>query len=186
MPVEAAPSPQEPHARAGRPGRDLRRFVALGAAGGLVGAVLNAASAHGIDPRTPVYPAAAVVACGDPGTTARVMPLSEALSACAACSAGFVDARGAAAFGHGHIPGAVHLPPEGGPDWDAALEALRRFDTVVVYGDTANCGLDDGVVSRLRAAGFADVRTLDASWEQWFAAGGPAQSGSCEQCGGAP
>lgn len=168
---------------------DLRALAlqaaSLVGAGAVLGLVVNASSSHGLPLGTPVHPAASATSCGDPSAPpVRVMPLAEALAACGACSAGFVDARGPVAFEHGHIPGAVHLPPESEPEWAPAVEALRRFTTVVVYGDAANCGLDDGLVAKLRSAGFVDVRTLDASWEQWFAAGGPAQSGACDVCGG--
>ena len=111
------------------------------------------------------------------------MPLAEAVSACAQCTVGFVDARGAAAFALGHIPGAVHLPPAGDPGEEGTLERLRQFQTLVVYDEGGSCGLARGVADRLEGLGFNDVRLLEG-WRDWEAAGGPAQSGACEACDG--
>lgn len=170
------------------PARLLVQSLALVLAGTLLGAALNAASPRPLPALEPVHPASAsaAAACTDPDGPARApaprMPLAEALAACGACTAGFVDARSAAVYARGHVPGAVHLPPVGDPAEAAAYEALRRFTTVVVYGDEASCDLPGGTVDRLRAGGFHDVRQLDGSWERWQDAGGPAQSGACESC----
>jgi 3-mercaptopyruvate sulfurtransferase SseA len=157
----------------------------IASVGAVLGLVLNAASGRPTVLNRPVYPAASsgVSACSSlPQAHAhRFMPLAEAVTACAQCTVGFVDARGAAAFASGHIPGAVHLPPAGHPDEGRTLERLRRFQTLVVYDEGGSCGLAQGVADRLDALGFKDVRLLKG-WRDWEAARGPAQSGACEAC----
>lgn len=171
------------------------------AVGALVGAGLNAASRHPVRLGQPVYAASAsgTTQCGGGGgpeaqpAPARyaTIPLAEAVQACDACTMGFIDARGAAAYAVGHIPGAVHLPPAElaasvgnpgapgrGPD---PLAPLRKFKTLVIYDDDASCDLAPGVAERLRAQGF-EVRILDGGWGAWQAQGGPAQSGACRAC----
>lgn len=110
-----------------------------------------------------------------------MIALEEALASCDACNAGFVDARGAVAFAHGHVPGAIHLPPTGCGDTES-LAPLRAFDTVIVYDDDAQLRLARGVADRLVTAGFDNVRVLEGSWAAWEAARGPAQAGACETC----
>lgn len=163
--------------------------VVLGA-GLALGVTLNQCSPHAASLLRPVYAASAsgtaVCSAGGEGHAApvhAVMPQSEAVAACAACSAGFVDARGAAAYANGHIPGAIHLPPVGESDESAALASLRAFPIVVVYDAGTGCHLAAAVADRLRAAGLSDVRILEGSWSAWQAAGGPAQSGACAACG---
>lgn len=169
----------------------LARFfgqsAVLCAAGAVIGVGFNAASSHGVSLSVPVYPASAsATICTDPAAAPAPrehpkVPLEEALAACTACSAGFVDARGEVAFAHGHVPGAVHLPPDG-VEAEAILAPLRAFDTVIVYDDDARCALAQGVADRLVAAGFQDVRILDGNWTEWNEAEGPAQAGACAAC----
>lgn len=165
----------------------LRRFLVTCLVGGAVGLAVNAASPHPVRLSESVHPASASAAatCTMPAAPVvhPLMPLEQALAACAACSAGFVDARGAADFEAGHIPGAVHLPPENDEKGDEALAPLRAFDTIVVYDADAGCELAQGVADRLVAKGFRDVRLLEGSWTAWEAARGPAQAGACESCG---
>ncbi|MGC4122383.1 MAG: rhodanese-like domain-containing protein [Myxococcales bacterium] len=161
-------------------------------AGALLGLALNLASAR------PARLFHAVYAASDSGNKVcgaspeaqhekhghLVMPQKEAVVACGACTVGFVDARGAAAFAEGHIPQAVHLPPAGHPDEPAELAKLRTFPTVVVYDSGGGCGLAEGVADRLAVHGFKDVRLLEGSWTDWMIAGGPALSGACQACDG--
>ncbi len=159
--------------------------------GAILGLVLNATSGRPAALNQPVYPAASsgISVCGSSPQAQhqahghRFMPLTEALTACAQCTVGFVDARGAAAFASGHIPGAVHLPPAGHSEEGKTLEQLGRFQTLVVYDEGGSCGLAQGVADRLEALGFKDVRLLKG-WRDWEVAGGPAQSGACEACDG--
>ncbi len=100
-----------------------------------------------------------------------------------------IDARSAADFAAGHIPGAAQvswteltgsddlgywgaLPPED----SAALLASRGVPTdrpVVVYGSGLDGRGDDGEVYwALRWLGHPDVRLLDGGWQAWVAGGG--------------
>lgn len=172
--------------------RLIRPSLVLCAVGSVVGLAINATSTHGVALGTPVYPSSAsATVCADP--TAAPVPvdhpriaLDDAISRCEACSAGFVDARGAVAFAHGHITNAFHLPPEKHENVDALFEKLRGFSTLIVYDDDARCALAQGVADRLVVAGFTDVRVLDGNWSAWEAARGPAQAGVCETCAHAP
>lgn len=171
--------------------RLLVQMAAIAAGGALLGLGLNLVSARPARLRTPVYAASesGSAVCGTSPEAQhekhghKVMPQKDAVAACGACSVGFVDARGAAAFAEGHIPQAVHLPPAGHPDEAHELQKLRAFPTVVVYDSGGGCGLAEGVADRLAAAGFTDVRLLEGSWTDWMAAGGPALSGACQSCG---
>jgi rhodanese-related sulfurtransferase len=170
--------------------RLLVQMAAIALGGAALGLVLNMASGRPARLFVPVHAAAesGISLCsaapeaqhGKHGH--RVMPQMEAVAACGACTVGFVDARGAAAFAEGHIPLAVHLLPAGHPDEAAEMQRLRAWSTVVVYDSGGGCGLAEGVADRLERAGFKDVRLLEGSWTDWNAAGGPAASGACQAC----
>ncbi len=170
--------------------RFVLQIVAISFAGAMMGFGLNAASGRPITLSKPVHPASSsgVGYCGvgEEGAHAEhghsTMKRAEAVEACGSCSAAFVDARGAAAFAEGHIPGAVHLKPAGDPSEGEVLKRLRSFRTIVVYDAGAGCGLAERVADRLIALGFADVRLLEDDWNTWQEAGGPAQSGACGTC----
>jgi 3-mercaptopyruvate sulfurtransferase SseA len=155
--------------------------------GALVGAALNALSPHPTSLLHPVYPTSASgpAACSSASAVhIGTMAQAEAVSACGACTAAFVDARGAAAFAHGHLPGAIHLPPVGHLDERSAIEPLRGYGVIVVYDEGAGCALAHGVAERLVAHGFPDVRVLEGGWSEWQHEGSPAQSGACKECEG--
>lgn len=182
--------------------RLLVQMAAIGAVGAALGLGLNSIDEvfgfklHPASLRRAVFPAASSgssVCSASPEAQHEkhghaIMAQKEAVAACSACTVGFVDARGAAAFAEGHVVGAVHLPPAGHPDEAAELSKLRTFATVVVYDSGGGCGLAEGVADRLGAAGFKDVRLLEGGWPAWMASAGPAQSGACNACSqpGAP
>jgi len=168
----------------------LLQMAGIAVGGAALGLALNAASGHPARLMVPVHAAAesGISLCSaspdaQHGTHGhRTMPQKEAVAACSACTVGFVDARGAAAFAEGHIPLAVHLMPAGHLDEAGELQRLRAYSTVVVYDSGGGCGLAEGVADRLERAGFKDVRLLEGSWSDWNAAGGPAASGACQAC----
>lgn len=170
--------------------RLIGQFTAICVGGAALGLVLNAASGRPVALLKPVFPASdsGVAVCGAAPEAQHalhgheVMPLPQAVAACNECTVGFVDARGAAAFAEGHIPGALHLPPAGHPDEAAALQSLRALRTIVIYDSGGGCGLAEGVADRLAKLGFKDVRLLGGSWTEWASSGGPAQSGACQAC----
>jgi rhodanese-related sulfurtransferase len=170
--------------------RLLIQSFAICFGGAALGLLLNLASASPTHLLKPVFPAAAsgiAVCSASPeiqhrGHGHKTMPQREAVQACGSCAVGFVDARGAAAYAQGHIPGAIHLPPSGHSGEALALTYLRQYPTVVIYDAGGGCGLAEGVADRLAAEGLNDVRILEGSWTEWQSAGGPAQSGACHAC----
>lgn len=177
----------------------LVQMALLAAAGSALGLAANAVSPHGVPLREPVLSAAEAGggACAMPAGSAMTTPVTstpppwrparitvdEAKGLCDACIAGFVDARGAHEFAHGHIQNAVHLPPVGHPDEAAAVAQLRTYPMVVVYDGEYSCAVADDVAVRLRRAGLADVRVLQGAWPAWVAGKGPASAGMCGVCG---
>jgi len=171
--------------------RTTRQGLGLTLAGLTAGLGANALSPRPVPLTRPVLAASASATAGSchapvddhPRVHPR-LPLAEALQACTACTAVFVDARGEAAFAEGHITQALHLPPEGDADLEAVLAKARAAPMVIVYDDDAGgCRLAQGVADRLAAAGVRNLRILEGSWSAWQAAQGPAQAGSCEVCG---
>ncbi|MCX5731012.1 MAG: rhodanese-like domain-containing protein [Deltaproteobacteria bacterium] len=171
------------------------QMALLAALGGAVGFAANALSPH------PAVLGRAVLSAAEAGGGSCSMPavtststalapwkasrisVDEAKGLCTACLAGFVDARGAHEFAHGHIANAVHLPPAGHPDEAAAVTQLRTYPLVVVYDGEYTCAVADDVAMRLRRAGLTDVRVLQGAWPGWVAAQGPASAGICGVCG---
>lgn len=166
------------------PVRVIKQSLLLVFIGSLMGLGINWASPRPARLVHPVYPASSsgTATCTAAPQPPTVMSQADAIAACGSCSVGFVDARGTAAYASGHIPGAVHLPPQGQGNETVVFDALRRFPTIVVYDSGSGCQLAQAVAERLRAAGFADVRMLESSWATWQSTGGPAQSGTCQAC----
>ncbi len=169
----------------------VRQLSLLVAGGLLVGLASNALSPRPVELGKPVLAASASATTGtchapvdDHPRVHPKLPLSEALQACTACTAVFVDARGEAAFAEGHVTQALHLPPEGDAELSPVLARVRAAPMVIVYDDDAGgCRLAQGVADRLAAAGVKNIRILEGSWSAWQAAQGPAQAGACEVCG---
>src|SRR5437016_2322445 len=102
--------------------RDLLQVLVLVAGGAAMGLGANALSPRPVPLGRPVFAASSsgTAECtgGDgeePAAASRSphprISQADAVAACGACTASFVDARGAAAFAAGHVPGAIHLPP---------------------------------------------------------------------------
>jgi rhodanese-related sulfurtransferase len=144
-------------------------------------AVLSAAEAGGGSCAMPASEAPAI-SSPTPWRPARI-GVEEAKGLCTACLAGFVDARGAHEYAHGHIANAVHLPPAGHPDELSAIAQLRTYPLVVVYDGEYSCAVADDVAGRLRRAGLTDVRVLQGAWPAWAASKGPSEAGMCGVCG---
>ncbi len=163
----------------------LRQALLVVAAGVVAGLGANALSPRPAPLGAPVQPAAEAAAACVPEPSAARMPrvsATEAVGLCTACSAGFVDARGAGEYAAGHVSGAIHFPPEGHPDEAAALARLATFHTVVVYDGDQGCRVAEGVARHLAARGLRDVRVLEGAWAGYLAAGGPGASGACTAC----
>lgn len=91
----------------------------------------------------------------------------------------FVDARSAAEFAAGHIPGAVSLP------WQQVDERfmdvanrLENAQEIVTYCDGASCRLSHDLAGFLKEMGFSRVRVLVNGWSLWRQAGFPVEGAS--------
>jgi rhodanese-related sulfurtransferase len=172
----------------------IGQMVVVAAAGTALGLAANTLSPHPAALGQPVISAAEAGGgtCGAPADAAVSPPwrparisVAEAKGMCDACLAGFVDARGAHEYAHGHVANAVHLPPAGHPDEAAVVARLKAYPVVIVYDGEWSCAVADDVAGRLRRAGLTDVRVLQGSWTSWVAAQGPSEVGTCGVCGAA-
>ncbi len=81
----------------------------------------------------------------------------------------WIDARPAAQFEAGHIPGAVNLPLDA---WDTHFPQLLAVwspeRALVVYCDSTTCDLSEQVADRLRRElGVDTVQVLHGGWQAW-------------------
>lgn len=81
----------------------------------------------------------------------------------------WIDARTAAAFARGHVPGALLLTEE---RWSRDLEAVVNAWTpdrrIVVYCDARSCDAARRTVERLRReVGLDDAWVLRGGWDAW-------------------
>ena len=80
-----------------------------------------------------------------------------------------IDARDAAQFAKGHIPGAINM------DWRQVLakrNSIPRNKPVLIYCNTGSLSAQAGFA--LRVAGWDNVRILQGGLEAWQAKGGKA------------
>ena len=78
-----------------------------------------------------------------------------------------IDARDAAQFARGHIPGAVNM------DWRTVLakrNEIPRDRPVIIYCNTGSLSAQAGFA--LRVAGWDNLRILQGGMEEWKAKGG--------------
>jgi len=160
------------------------RAAIIVCAGASVGMIANAVSPRGVALGTAVYAAAESGTGACDGSAVVEIPPAEALALCDTCDVAFVDARSALAFARGHIPGAVHLPPEGKRRAEEVLGQLRAHTTVVVYGDDTACDQARNIATRVSTDGHPDVRILTGGWPSWLAHDQPSESGACGECPG--
>lgn len=83
----------------------------------------------------------------------------------------WLDARPAADYDRGHIPGALPLRPGG---WDAefpaAIDRWQPGCKVVVYCRSDSCETSEAVARRLiEATQWSNVYVLEGGWEAWAA-----------------
>jgi rhodanese-related sulfurtransferase len=83
-----------------------------------------------------------------------------------------VEALGPSFFAHGHLPGAVNIPPHRVRETVRAVLADPRA-TIVVYGASPTCGQAGMVIRILRDLGYQDVSRYPAGKQGWAAAGLP-------------
>ena len=78
-----------------------------------------------------------------------------------------IDARDAAQFARGHIPGAVNM------DWRTVLanrDQIPRDRPVIIYCNTGSLSAQAGFA--MRVAGWDNLRILQGGMEEWKAKGG--------------
>jgi rhodanese-related sulfurtransferase len=86
----------------------------------------------------------------------------------AAGSAVVVDARFAADYGNGHIPGAINLPVTASAETlRLSMSGVRSDLPVIVYCQSKSCPFAKTVAADLIQAGFTSVELLDGGWEEW-------------------
>jgi rhodanese-related sulfurtransferase len=88
----------------------------------------------------------------------------------------FLDARDSWSYKEGHLPGAVHCPPD---EIDRHLASIvpRLTDstTFVTYCDGVECHLGAELAASLKKRGINDVRVLSNGWRLWLNAGYPVE-----------
>jgi rhodanese-related sulfurtransferase len=93
-----------------------------------------------------------------------------------------IDARDAAEYEEGHIPGAINIPYSKLADYYARLTDLVPLDgAVVCYCRSIDCDLSDSLAKELRLMGYANVKLYRGGWMEWSAAGFPAETGKKKQ-----
>ena len=78
-----------------------------------------------------------------------------------------IDARDAAQFAKGHIPGAIHM------DWRQVLarrNTIPKDKPVLIYCNTGSLSAQAGFA--MRVAGWDNLRILQGGMEEWKAKGG--------------
>jgi rhodanese-related sulfurtransferase len=100
--------------------------------------------------------------------------------------AAFVDCRSEEDFASGHVSGSLHAPAERpNPIAEPLLSTLRAAATVITYCDAdADCDRSARVAALIASAGLPDVRVLEGGMPAWLQEGYPAESGTCDTCGG--
>ena len=86
----------------------------------------------------------------------------------------WIDARSAADYAAGHIPGALSLNEE---DWENGFSAfVEKWDgalPLVVYCGGESCHASESVARRLRRElGFENIHVLRGGWNAWRASAG--------------
>ena len=105
------------------------------------------------------------------GTTLTTITRDELRAGLDAGSLAAVDARAPAPYGLGHLPGAINVIADD-PD-ERVLELLPDRDAGIVTYGGAGDELGTALAGRLRALGYADVRTYREGIEDWVGAGLP-------------
>jgi rhodanese-related sulfurtransferase len=85
-----------------------------------------------------------------------------------------LDARDAAEYEQGHIPGAINIPYDRIPEYFDVLQSQVPTDAhVVVYCRSLTCDFSDQLATELKILGYQNVSVFSGGWEQWTTAGYP-------------
>ncbi len=100
----------------------------------------------------------------------KEVEVSTALKLFARGEAVFVDAREVERYESGHIPGAVNVSPDAGPE---AAAMLPYGPLLVVYCDGPECGAAARLAEALSRGRAGPTAVLSDGWPAWLEAGGP-------------
>jgi rhodanese-related sulfurtransferase len=140
-----------------------------------VALIVNALRARGLVLLAPGLPAAGTDAAPD----RHEISLADAVRRHTEKSAIFADARPAADYAAGHIPGALSLPAEEWKAWAAGFIAATEPETVIItYCEGAQCLLSKSLAEKLIDLGYVNTRYLADGWGQWKANRLPVEKGS--------
>jgi rhodanese-related sulfurtransferase len=94
--------------------------------------------------------------------------IPDAARSIAAGEAVFVDARYAADYGAGHLPGAINVPVTASRETVRLyMQNVRQNVPVIVYCQSKSCPFAKAVATSLLQEGFTSVELLDGGWEEW-------------------
>ena len=120
---------------------------------------------------------------GETGPGIILITLAEAEDLFTGGQGVFVDARSRSDFSAGHIPAAKNLPFE-----EAKGEGLKEFaagippgKTLVIYCSGEDCPTGLTLAVLLKNQGLEGVRVFMGGWEEWMAAGLPAERGNDQE-----
>jgi rhodanese-related sulfurtransferase len=120
---------------------------------------------------------------GKTGPGIILITLAEAEDLFAGGQGVFVDARSRTDFSAGHIPAAKNLP-----FGEAKGESLKEFTAgippgkaFVIYCSGKDCPAGLALAVLLRDQGLEEVRIFMGGWDEWIAAGLPAERGNDQE-----
>jgi rhodanese-related sulfurtransferase len=114
---------------------------------------------------------------------AATLGLAEFRSAVQNKSAVILDARPAAFFAQGHVPGALNLARDNfAKDYHRLSTVLKPAEDkpLIVYCSGGECHDSRLVANALLSLGFSNVRVFTGGWEAWSAAELPISKGAAQ------
>lgn len=82
-----------------------------------------------------------------------------------------IDARTAAKYAAGHLPGAEHHLLSAFDPSKKRDKRLDSYDKIVVYADNPGSASAKGIVKRMLALRYDDVRLFAGGYDQWTRSG---------------
>jgi rhodanese-related sulfurtransferase len=79
----------------------------------------------------------------------------------------FIDAREAAVYGEGHIPGAANIPWEHIADYQKQLDSIPKADLVLAYCDGGDCHLSHDLSEYMNERGWKRIIVYEGGWAEW-------------------
>ncbi len=152
--------------------RDFAGFGLLALLAFCAGLLLNQVRSH------PLPLAYAPVDAEAPlGTAAATVELPAFQQFVASGEWAIVDARPAAFYRLGHVPGAINLPRGELGKYGRGLALRDKARFVAVYCSGPDCEDSAAVAAALLSSGYKRVVVFKGGWEAWKAAGLPAEPG---------